>query len=172
MNSLAEVERFVIQYRPKGLIVDTNIFLLLLIGIYDPSFISQCRLTQQYTPEDFELLKKILSFFRKIIIIPHVLTEISNLSKRRILPPNLYAYFDSTVNFLKSTEEHQLPLSSLLQIEVKKIADFGFTDVAILELAKQIKMPVLTNDAPFYAHSYKQIPVFNFAHIQFASTLT
>ncbi len=64
MYTLDDVHKYVYKRRPAGVIVDTNILLLLLIGHYDVAYIKDCSLFtnngKNYTIEDFELLKRII----------------------------------------------------------------------------------------------------------------
>ncbi len=50
------LQALVTHYRTKGVLVDSNLLLLLFIGSYDPQRIKKFKRTQEYTFEDFELL--------------------------------------------------------------------------------------------------------------------
>ena len=70
VNNLYTLEG-ISDYRSKNtgtcLIIDTNIFLLFLIGMYDEEYLKDCSLMKengkQYSKGHFELMKKILDIF-------------------------------------------------------------------------------------------------------------
>jgi hypothetical protein len=69
------------QHRGSGLVVDTNLLLLFLIGRTNQNRISKFKRTQAYTIEDFDLLDRFMAEFKIPITTPHILTEVSNLGK-------------------------------------------------------------------------------------------
>lgn len=167
MNSLAEIKKYIIKYKPKGLIIDTNILILFLIGSYDDNYICSCELTKKYTQKDFELLKKIISFFNAVLITPYVIAELSNLSRKKITECKRIAYFKTVIKFLETTSEENPSLTSLLGCKIKLIEEFGFTDMAIFNLSKNKNIPILTDDGPFFHYSYSKTPTIKFEHIKF-----
>lgn len=167
MYNLEEIKKFIYKYSPEGIIIDTNILIFLLIGSFDLNFIEECGLTKgKFYKKDFELLKKIVSFFKKIIITPQIIAEVSNLSKREIKGEKCFLYFQKIIEILQSTEENYLPLKELFLVDVKVISDYGFTDMALFELSKKSRIPILTDDLRLYNYSKKQIPIIKFEHIR------
>ncbi|MDY7004002.1 MAG: hypothetical protein SWX82_08580 [Cyanobacteriota bacterium] len=49
------------KYKQKGVIVDTNILLLLFVGSVNKDRISKFKRTEQFLPKDYDLLVDILS---------------------------------------------------------------------------------------------------------------
>src|SRR5438094_4633228 len=78
-------------YKAKGLLIDTNLLLLYLIGMYDPDRIPRFKRTMSFTVDEFLLLDAIFTNFDKVITTPNILTEISNLSGQ--LPGDLRPHF-------------------------------------------------------------------------------
>jgi hypothetical protein len=70
------------KYQSKGILVDTNLLLLLVVGYYDSSRIQSFSRTKQFTEEDFRLLRSIVSYFRSRITTPSILTEVDNLVRQ------------------------------------------------------------------------------------------
>ena len=138
MHSLQDIQRYVLRDCPAG-IVDTEVTILLLIGHFDPAFIERCGLTanKRFTAADFELLKKTLRLFKKIVITPHVIAEISNLSRRDMKGDRLVAYFWTVLPILVSTDEQHVKLQSLLGIKIEVLSNFGLTDMSLFELSRQ-----------------------------------
>lgn len=167
MNSLSDIKRFVFKYRPSGVILDTNVLLLLLIGHLDPKLIEKFSpTTGRYRKEDFDILKKVIGCFKSIIITPHIIAEISNISMREMDGRGLHAYFHSVINTLKSAEEQNVETKLLLDVGVKIISTFGFTDTAMLEISKREMVPLLTDDSRLFEYfSFEKVPVIKLRHI-------
>ncbi len=51
------------NYKQKGILIDTNILLLWFVGSVNRSRIFQFNRTEQFLPEDYDLLLQILSYF-------------------------------------------------------------------------------------------------------------
>ena len=71
------------KHRTNGLLIDTNLLVLFLVGKTNKSRILSFQRTQAYTLEDLELLERLVEQFRTLITTPHVLTEVSNLASLR-----------------------------------------------------------------------------------------
>jgi hypothetical protein len=73
------------KYRGKGVLVDTNLLLLLLVGAIDPKHLAKFKPTANhgFTASDFALLCWIIDQFPRIFTTPHVLTEVSGNSPFR-----------------------------------------------------------------------------------------
>lgn len=174
MFSLEDIGRFIAKHQPEGIIVDTNILILFLIGNYDPNLIKNCGIinnsNKQYSISDIELLKKIFSLFRKIVITPQIIAELSNISitgKHGIYGDKLTSYVQTVINFLKAAEERHQKSDCLWGMELWVISEYGFTDMTMFELSKQTKMPILTDDLSFYNYSYEKVPIIKFEYIKY-----
>lgn len=170
--SLDDVRKYVYRDTPTGVIIDTNLLILLLIGNYDPIFIREYKQLnnsdKKYTEEDFELLKQVLACFKKVIITPQIIAELSNLSITKSgVPENRFPlYLQKVIAFLKVADEQHQKSSCLWGMEMKMIRDFGFTDMTILELAKNNNMAVLTDEAPFWRRFNTEIPIITLQNIK------
>ena len=63
----------------RQIILDSNLLVLLIVGLTDPKLIYKHKRTKSYEKEDFELLVNILSNYDQVVVTPHILTETSNL---------------------------------------------------------------------------------------------
>ena len=64
-----------------GIVVDTNLLLLLLVGLYDKSLIKDFKRTQKYDIDDFDRLRIVIYYCKnRIYTTPNILTEITNLT--------------------------------------------------------------------------------------------
>jgi hypothetical protein len=82
------LKRLIQKYCTRGIIIDSNLVLLLVIGIYNPARIATFKRTQKYRPRDFELLVALLQPFPKRITTPNIMTEVDNFCRQ--LPENEY----------------------------------------------------------------------------------
>lgn len=89
-----QIELLIEKHRANGLLIDTNILLVLLVGRTNRHRIPECKRTQSYTADEYELLERLVSQFKTVITTPHLLTEVSNLDplngKERVKFQNLY----------------------------------------------------------------------------------
>src|SRR5437667_6470122 len=71
----------VARHARAGILVDSNILLLLLVGNFNRRLISKFKRTQTFDEQDYDILVDLLANFGSIHTTPHVLTEVSNLSR-------------------------------------------------------------------------------------------
>lgn len=135
------------KYGNRGVILDTNLLILLIIGSYDVDRIEKFGRTKDrgYTKQDFIFLVNFLKEFNAIYLTPQVLAELSNLTFNKILENDFPVYLRSVIKSIKDKREHYVPKDILLNANCFK---FGFTDSSIFELAKKEKLLVLTDDHP------------------------
>ena len=77
-----EPSQLIAKYRGKGVLLDTNLMLLLAVGLYKRERISSFKRTDQYTARDFSLVADIISKFDRRITTPHILAETDNLTRQ------------------------------------------------------------------------------------------
>jgi hypothetical protein len=68
------------KHQAKGVLVDTNLLVLLLVGLVNKRRILDFKRTQNFTIEDFDLLSRLISWFGKLFTTPHVLSQVSDLT--------------------------------------------------------------------------------------------
>lgn len=132
-------------YHQKGIIIDTNILLLLLVGSVNQKRIVQFKRTQQFTPEDYQLLLRIISKFTNIVTTPNILTEVNSLANQLGEPERsecfaLFAQFVQDVTLLNESY-----IKSVDAVNAEKFIKFGLTDCGILTLARDSYL-ILTDD--------------------------
>ena len=65
------------------ILIDTNLLILLVVGLTNPDYIQSHRRTRDdYTTADFDLVFSLYERSDDIVFLPHVLTEVSNLTAR------------------------------------------------------------------------------------------
>ena len=156
------------RYRTAGVLVDTNILLLLFVGSVERRLIERFKRTMArgFRESDYELLTNFLKHFEnRVVTTPHILTEVSNLAGQlSVQKQRFFSYFAKGISRLI---EHYEPSGNLAQAE--SFVKFGLTDTAIIELVKGQYL-VLTDDFALSNYLDKQgVDVFNFNHLRFAS---
>jgi predicted nucleic acid-binding protein len=144
-----------------GLLVDTNLLVLWAVGAVNCGRIKEFKRTTQYTEADYVLLLQILTRFKPLYTVPHVLAEVSNLTDLR------GAERQRARSFLKET------ISSLTEAEIpsaRAAGDvlyqrLGLVDAAIGAVARAHNCTVLTDDFVLYRLlTHEKVSVINFTH--------
>jgi hypothetical protein len=150
-------------HRSEGLLIDSNLLLLLFVGLHDRTRIEKFKRTAQFTVKDFERLIAFVERFKEVITTPSILTEVSNLLGQ--LPDKLrYSFYQHFAYGLKNLDEHYTPSQELG--DEKGFPKFGLTDMAILRAASG-KYLVLTDDFRLTQYLEGQnIDVINFNHLR------
>ena len=118
----------------RGLLVDTNLLLVYAIGLFDRKSVGQHKRTRQYSGEDFDLLKRFIDPFRRIVTTPHILAELSNLAnigRTRRLGAQIAVLLET----IRRTKELYVEKDTLLELDC--FPELGVADAGILELAKR-----------------------------------
>lgn len=161
-----EIAEFYKKYRHKGILIDTNILILWVVGTVNRERISRFNRTKVFTPKDYDQLLQVFDYFSKIVTTPHILTEVSNLIDKLGEPERstaLQILAKAMQNSDKMQEEYQ-ESSQIMQNE--KFSDFGLTDCGILEIC-QGRYLVLTDDLKLASYLYSQnVDNINFNHIR------
>ena len=131
-------------YAGKGVLLDSNLLLLLVVGMSDRQQVARFKRLNIFAVEDFDLLVAITAAFRHVYVTPNVVTEVSNLagalfgeSKRRC--------FEMLRALLQKAEE--LIIESRVASEHDMFVEFGVTD-AVLGICAGDPPLVLTVDFP------------------------
>ena len=78
---MLDAQALIEKHKAKSVLVDTNLLVLLLVGRVNRRRIAEFKRTQDFTIEDFDLLKRLIASFGKLIATPHVLSQVSDLGK-------------------------------------------------------------------------------------------
>ena len=145
-------------------ILDTNVLLLLLVGLYDERFIEAFKRTRKYDRPTFRLVWQFANAALAILVTPQILAEVSNLSLQ--MPAGrLRDYFACAVGPLWQMSEEHVPKDKLLAVPA--LHKLGFTDASILEACRTRGCAVLTDDLPLYGILCKnKHPAFNLNHLR------
>lgn len=158
-----QLNSLISSYSRKGLFIDSNLLLLLYIGVINCDFIPKYKRTNKYLKEDHEILVRFLSAFNKIVTTPNVLTEVHNLanSLSGSYRDRFAEIFAKGIEVLK---EEYIESSTLIRDGI--FFKFGLTDSGIYRLVKG-KYLLITDDFPLSQYAIKNgVDVVSFNHIR------
>ncbi|MBH8565260.1 hypothetical protein I8748_24275 [Nostoc sp. CENA67] len=154
------------RYHQKGILIDTNILLLFFVGSVNPERITRFNRTQQFIPEDYELLLGFIAKFQRIVTTPNILTEVNSLANQLGEPERSQCFLIFAQFAQNATRLNEHYIKSIDAVTVDRFVKFGLTDCGILTLARNEYL-VLTDDLKLA--NYLQtvgIDVINFNNIR------
>lgn len=143
---MTDFERFDQNARSRGVLIDTNLLVLLIVGSVNRDRIPRFRRTSNYTPADWDLLTGILEQIPRRYSLAHILAEVSTLTDLK--GPELEIAREILRNAISLMEE--LPIASLDACASALYRRLGLTDAAIGLAVKQRGCSVVTNDSGLY----------------------
>ena len=156
------INTFITKFRERGILIDTNLLILLLVGSYDEDKILSFKRTRNHTIEDYEYLKVFLARFENHFYTPNILTEITNLTDSINTEPQ-YLFFQHIQRVLSVFKEDIVSSDEIMQL--KSFLKFGLTDAVNCKLSD--KYLVLTDDLRLCSYLESQgLPSINFNHIR------
>ncbi|MEB3830520.1 PIN domain-containing protein [Phormidium sp. CCY1219] len=151
------------SYKRQGVLIDTNILLLWCVGTVNKNRISKFNRTEQFIPEDYEILLKILEYFDKIVTSPNILTEVNSLVNQ-IREPERSQCLQILAAGMTNLDEFYIESSTIGRAD--KFTTFGLTDCGIIEVARNTYL-VLTDDLRLASYLGNiGIATINFNHIR------
>jgi len=163
MSIPEHIDPLIKKYSGKGVLVDTNLLILLLVGYIDTDFITRCARTNSYEVDDFYALVKLLNQFSKFTTTPNILTEVNNLANKI-----KGKYKDDFNNFFSEYIQNTIEkyVISKKIIANRDILKLGIADGSLLELANN-KHLIITDDLPLTKYAEKHnIDIINFNYIR------
>ena len=154
------------KYRRKGILVDANLLILLLVGRLDPAHLKHCRATKSraFTPEDFSLLRDGVAKFDTLVTTPHILTEVSNLAGR-LTEPLLGQFRAMFREVVKRFSEQSLASKEIAGDA--HFLKFGLTDTAISMIAPGRYLVLSVDLALCGLLQQRNVDVINFNNIRY-----
>jgi rRNA-processing protein FCF1 len=143
-----EVSDLLAKYYSKGILIDTNILLLYLVGRVNRDRIARFKRTATFLPEDYDLLLELTNNFQKVITMPNILTEVNSLANQLGEPERRECLIIFTELISQITEKY---IDSKIVKQHTEFSRFGLTDCGIIILAKD-KYLVLTEDLKLHLY--------------------
>jgi hypothetical protein len=159
---MTDLQGLIEKHRSNGLLIDTNLLLLYVVGRTNKNRIPNFKRTQKYTIEDFELLTDLVGQFRVLITTPHVLTEVSNLAALHGAELSAFrGLFKQTIEEMDEQYDESRLIAGHSSFE-----RLGLADAAISTLSRRSFL-VLTDDLDLHAAlSRAGVDAINFNHIR------
>lgn len=158
-----EISSLFARYQQKEILIDTNILLLYFVGTVNRERISRFKRTQQFVPENYDLLVQILDSFQKIVTTPNILTEVNSLANQ-LGEPERSRCFTIFAEGISKLEESYISSKAIATNE--RFTKFGLTNFGISNLAKNQYL-VLTDDLKLAVYLQKEaIDTINFNNIR------
>ena len=157
-----DAERLARKHATSGLLIDTNLLLLLLVGRYDPRRVSSFKRTMKYSRREFGLMQEYVSRFKTLWTTPQILTETDNLGRQ--LGSHEHKAFAAHVRgFIRDGSEAIINSKQAAEHEV--FPRLGYCDTTTLLKSKDCLL--ISDDLPLYlAVTGAGCDVINFNHIR------
>lgn len=158
------IQELVSKHYRGGVLVDTNVLLLFLVGGYDRTLIERfSRTADRFIASDFDTLVGVLGSFERVITTPHILTETSNFLGQ-LFGRDKVGCFEWLARSIPTMRETHVAGAELVRRE--PFVKLGITDASIIEVAAEPYL-VLTDDFRLYNFlANKGIDVLNFNNIR------
>ena len=146
-----------------GVLVDSNLLVLWVVGSVNPERIGTFKRTSNYLKSDFSLLKRVLANYQDLYTVPHILAEVSNLTDLKD-SERLRArqWLLSMISVLA-----EVPVTSRQGAGDAVYLKLGLTDAVIKTAALKQGCAVLTDDHDLYhVLNHSGVESYNFNHFR------
>ena len=156
------------RYRNDGILLDTNVLLLLWLSSFDPSLVGGKRL-EKYSHESAALLQRYVSQFSRVLTTHTILAEASNLAalvlggrRKKELFTRLFPFFGT-----RSPSNFQHCSLGGLELIEEVFVPLGFTDTTVVAVVlAPPKRLLLTDDLDLYLAAVNRgAHALNFTHM-------
>jgi hypothetical protein len=141
VSELDDATKLVASCR-DGVLLDTNVLLLLLVGRVDRTLIERCNRTRSYQPADFDLLACLLAKRHGYVLTPHVASETWNLGENRLSGDHQERFKSTFLLYAAEARETWVPVKLLVKENYFK--RLGVTDTALIRVKR--RRPVVVTD--------------------------
>jgi hypothetical protein len=135
-------------HRTRGVLLDTNLLLLLIVGKMSRGRIATFKRTSGFTASDFDALRAFVSRFDWLVTTPNIATEADNLSRQ--LPLREHDRVAATFAAILSVAWEDTGTSKDI-VREPFLARFGLTDSLSIKLSEECLL--LTDDGPLYHYA-------------------
>ncbi|MCL0075050.1 hypothetical protein M1N53_02720 [Thermodesulfovibrionales bacterium] len=147
----------------RSVLLDTNLLLLLIVGLYNKDLIGKHKRTKTFDVKDFDLLVEHIDGYGILWVTSHCLAEVSNLLKQThdYQAKELMACFST---FIAKAKESHITKKVIFANNVS--IRLGAADTGIVIKSKRVSC-VFTTDLALYTEiSKKGNKVVNFNHLR------
>ena len=168
----AQLEAYVRSHKSDGILLDTNVLVLLLLGSFQPSLIGGKRL-EKYAIQDAELLANYVGNFSRILTTSHILAETSNLATQVLTGKRKTDFFTRMFPLFCTDHQDASHQCEIVGCGINNaiFIQLGLTDAAVVA-AIDVNRLLLTDDLDLHlAAIAKGAPSINFTHMREAAGL-
>jgi hypothetical protein len=145
--------------------VDSNLLLLLVVGMTSKDYVDKHKRLKAFTVEDFDLLKEQLSVATEIVVTPNTLTETSNLIDH-IADPARTRIYETLRSLVKSAGAAEIYVASADAVGNPELPRLGLTDSVLLDVCAS-GTPLMTVDLRLYLAAISRgDKALNFNHLR------
>lgn len=151
------------KYKGKGVLVDTNLLVLHIVGSVNRRRIENFKRTQAFTVEDFDLLCNLMAWFGlPVLVTPHVLSQVSDLTDLSGFEKNSARERLSTL--ISVLDERYDDAKTLVRNPLFR--QHGLADAGIAEVCKPNVLTLTSDLALYTALSLNGSDALNFNHVR------
>ena len=148
----------------KGIFIDANLLVLLVVGATDQALISKHRRLRTFMVEDYGRLVELIEQAGQVFLTPNTLTEASNLLAQHPNPERsrFFAVFRRIIG-----KSEEIVVASKTASRNNAFVRLGLTDAALLEVISE-ETPLVTVDLELFRAAFAkgQVAALNFTHLQ------
>ena len=148
----------------KGIFIDANLLVLLVVGATDQALIAKHRRLRTFLVEDYGRLVKLIEQAGQVFLTPNTLTEASNLLAQHPNPERS-RFFEVLRRIIGKSEE--IIVESKTASRNNAFVRLGLTDAALLEVISE-ETPLVTVDLDLFVAAFAEgkVAALNFTHVQ------
>ena len=148
----------------KGIFIDANLLVLLVVGATDQALISKHRRLRTFMEEDYGRLLELIEQAGQVFLTPNTLTEASNLLAQHPNPERS-RFFEMFRRIIGTNEE--IIVESKTASRNNAFVRLGLTDAALLEVISE-ETPLVTVDLDLFVAAFTEgkVAALNFTHLQ------
>lgn len=147
-----------------GVLLDTNVLLLLLVGMIREDLVEKTTRVRAYSASDYRLLVSLLQKARGLITTPHVATETWNLGDNLLSGEYALHFRRNFVAFIVKAEERWVRTSELTASQ--SFLRLGVADSGLVHIKR--RRPVIVTDDSGLTRQLEidGMSVVNFTHLR------
>ena len=148
----------------KGIFIDANLLVLLVVGATDQALIPKHRRLRTFMVEDYERLIDLIRQAGQVFLTPNTLTEASNLLAQHPNPERS-RFFAVLRRIIGKNEE--IVVASKTASRNNAFVRLGLTDAVLLEVISA-ETPLVTVDLDLFVAAFAkgEVAALNFTHLQ------
>lgn len=147
----------------RSVLLDTNLLLLLVVGLYDKDSISKHKRTSCFVPEDFDLLVECIDGYEVLWVTSHCLAEVSNLLMQTN-ERHAKGLMECLSRLVAEAKESRIPKEVIFENRI--VTRIGIADTGLAVKSKRVTC-VFTVDFDLYREiANRGHRVVNFNHLR------